>query len=320
MLAKQLPGAVRCIPYTSIRHIYYEMTSKVSVSNTTIWLPARKGQLRIDTWHGGGAYKSMNDGTEVKASESMLTRFASRNITLFLSSNRYFSEHAVRGSLQYQGEIIECGMPRNDILIHCTPEKMAAIRQRVYDWFHLSEELNLILYAPTWRYATGEKIQEFDIGQVLKAYKARFCKKAILLYRAHLLTTTSPMDNVIDATAYPDMQELLLACDMLISDYSSCIWDFSFTYKPCVLYTPDLEKYRRERGFVKDISEWHFPYYEDNESLVRGIENFDEEEFASGMKQHHEDLGSCETGEATKIVCDRIHDFCFVNSNTGGEP
>lgn len=312
-------AGIKIVPYASLQRIFYESTAKVSVVGTAFWAPLRKGQAHINTWHGGGAYKAV--GLE----EARKNWFAAANYknssqrtSLFLSSSRYFSKAELVKGFDYHGEILECGMPRNDLLVHCSQEVWRVNHEKICQKFRIAAEDDIILYAPTWRYDSDKKIQEFNISQLLNAYHKRFGRKAILMYRAHHMTTAPHMKDIIDVTSYPDMQELLLACDMLISDYSSCIWDFSFTYKPCILYTPDLQKYRRERGFIKDISEWHFPYYEDNESLIQGIENFDEEKFVAGMKQHHEELGSCETGEATKIVCERIHDICFGNGGTGG--
>ena len=112
--------------------------------------------------------------------------------------------------------------------------------------------------------------------------------------------------EIVDVSEYPDMQELLCACDVLITDYSSSIWDYSFTYKPCFLYVTDLEKYTSERGFGKDIYSWGFPVCKTDEELYQAIINFDEDKFKKKMKKHHEDLGSFEDGYATKRVCEYL--------------
>lgn len=99
------------------------------------------------------------------------------------------------------------------------------------------------------------------------------------------------------------MQELLCAADILITDYSSSIWDFSFTYRPCFLYAPDLAKYEAESGFFVPIEDWPFPLAETNEELIENIKNFDSKKYIEDVKKHHRDLGSYETGHATERFC-----------------
>jgi CDP-glycerol glycerophosphotransferase len=99
------------------------------------------------------------------------------------------------------------------------------------------------------------------------------------------------------------MQELLCAADVLITDYSSCMWDFSLTFRPCFIFAPDIKKYRDNRGFYTPIEEWPFPVAETNEQLAYNILNFNEEKYRNDVKQHHVNLGSFEKGTATKQFC-----------------
>jgi CDP-glycerol glycerophosphotransferase len=109
--------------------------------------------------------------------------------------------------------------------------------------------------------------------------------------------------TVISVSDYPDMQELLCATDVLITDYSSCMWDFSFTYKPCFLYAPDLEEYKEARSFYTQPKEWPFSIAESNEQFIENIKNFDKETYEQAVKRHHYNLGSYETGTATEQLC-----------------
>ena len=105
-------------------------------------------------------------------------------------------------------------------------------------------------------------------------------EKWYVLYRAHRYSEDDSAgldpECSADVTDYPDMQELLAAADMLITDYSSCIWDYSFLYRPCFLYTPDLREYLAKTGFYVDIHEWPFPICENMEDLEKQIRSFDE--------------------------------------------
>ena len=108
------------------------------------------------------------------------------------------------------------------------------------------------------------------------------------------------------------MQELLLAADVLVTDYSSSIWDMSLAFKPTFLYCPDLDRYRAERDFYIDIHEWPFPLAADNAALAANIRGFDEEKYRADVAAHHARLGSCETGHASEAAARRIMQVCGV--------
>jgi CDP-glycerol glycerophosphotransferase len=112
--------------------------------------------------------------------------------------------------------------------------------------------------------------------------------------------------NVISASDYPDMQELLYAADILITDYSSSMWDFSLTFKPCFIFAPDLKKYLAEQGFYTPIEEWPFPIAETNEQLIENINNINEEKYKQTVRKHHADLGSYENGTACEQFCHSV--------------
>ena len=108
--------------------------------------------------------------------------------------------------------------------------------------------------------------------------------------------------KVFDVTNYPDMQELLCAADILITDYSSCMWDFSLMYKPCFIYATDIEQYTQERDFYTPMSEWPFPIATNTDELINNILNFNQEEYVQKVKQHHKALGSFEDGHASERI------------------
>lgn len=85
--------------------------------------------------------------------------------------------------------------------------------------------------------------------------------------------------NYIDASNYPDMQELLYAADVLITDYSSSMWDFSLTRRPCFLYATDLNYYDLDRGFYSDIHTWPYPLAESNSALIKNIKQFNNDQY-----------------------------------------
>lgn len=111
--------------------------------------------------------------------------------------------------------------------------------------------------------------------RILKALSERFGQEFVVLERKHYAVKPAVSEGVYPASEYPDMQELLAAADVLITDYSSSMWDFALTGKPGFLYTPDLGEYRQERDFYTPIEMWPYPYAENVDDLIRLIRNYE---------------------------------------------
>ena len=287
--------------YRSLKYYFYRITSKIVITNAIegTECPKKRKQIRVQTWHGGGSYKKVAL-LEKKGSSFLKTRtkINIKNTDLFVSSSRFFTNEVIRVDFGYSGKVVESGMPRNDVLFD--KANFRNIRQKVIDTLGIEKDSFIVLYAPTWRYV-NDAVKPYDFHAVKDMIEKREKRKVVFLYRQHVYTERN-INGVIDVTKYPDMQELMVASDMMISDYSSCIWDYSFLEKPCFLYCPDLKKYTSERGFVLDIDEWGFPVAETSANLEAAIDNFDLKNFRRAMDRHHVMLGSFETGIASKKV------------------
>jgi len=295
----------KLVRYNSIEYLYKILTSKVIVTNVSIssFLPIRKGQYVINTWHGGGAYKKALFNEE-KISKIVKKVYAEK-VNLYLSSCERFSDLVIRGTFNYKGQILECGLPRNDIFF----TNDYRIKKKVKDFYNIDNNKKIILYAPTFRDTNANFDHCLDYKRLLKAVTAKFGGEWIICIRAHhyaIVKTKLNTEIILDVSRYPDMQELLLTADILITDYSSSIWDFSIMKKPCFLYTPDLNKYKSERNFYIDINKWHFPICSNNDELINSILNFNMEEFRNNMELHHKEWGSFENGQATQRTVELI--------------
>lgn len=306
---------VTAVRMRSLKFYYMKATSKVCVCNAGSFpeLPLRKSQFQINTHHGGGAYKTA--GAAIKGANSKTNlkklRWDAENTSIYLSSSRYFTEEVVRKQKCFAGEVYEYGMPRNDVIIK---NQEQLFREKVYKHYGLSSDCRVVLYAPTYRDA-GNTYEPIDIDAVIVALKEQFGGNWVCLMRMHYLgSTKEEKSSVISATDYPDMQELLAASDVLISDYSSSIWDFSFTGRPCLLYTPDVDLYVEKRGLDTPINTWGFPVCKTNTSLCNQILHWDGNAYKKKMAEHHNRLGSCETGKATEMISKRIYKECFKES------
>ena len=137
-----------------------------------------------------------------------------------------------------------------------------------------------------------------------KAVVDKYQHNAKILVRYHYSVKKSlPNGNYdCDVFDYADMQELLCAADMLITDYSSSMWDYSFLYRPCILFAPDIEYYMQNRGFYTSPESWGFPICKSNEELASVIAGFDIEKYVDAVKKHHDNMGSYENGDASEKI------------------
>lgn len=301
---------IKCVKFKSIKYLYYLLTSKIVIDNVESWsiLPKRTGQYVINTWHGGGAYKGVGlkrKDTSETLDKNMLRK--NERISIYLSSSKVFSQMTLRESFQYNRKIMECGMPRNDLLIKNDENKKNIIKEKL----GINKKTGIVIYAPTFRHDLKYKYM-LDYEKTLNALKNRFGKEWIMLIRTHYYLQSEKIESsrVKNVSDYPDMQELLLISDVLITDYSSSIWDFSLMEKPCFLFMPDYNEYIDEREFYTPIQDWPYPASFSMEDLEDKIIKYDHEIAKKRILNHHIKLGICESGMASEIVGKEIVKLC----------
>ena len=141
---------IRVMQSGSLEAIRFALTAKVVCVNTYYkpTLPRRRGQYFLRTWHGGGAYKRVGSMAKMEWYDRVYIGMQQSGANLYLSSSKMFTDLVLRKSFGYAGEVMEEGMPRNDLLVRGAPEEMVrAIRERI----GLKDGEHLVLYAPTYR-------------------------------------------------------------------------------------------------------------------------------------------------------------------------
>ena len=301
---------VRFIKYRSFRFFLEYMRSKFIVTNMGLvrGVKRRKGQEIINTYHGGGSYKK--DGAlrhHLSQIELEYNKMAMKDVTLFISSCKAFTQNFIKDAHHYEGNILNVGLPRNDILIN--KEEHEKIKRKAKRYFGIDDKKHIVLYAPTWKNYDVQNPEKIDYNLLLYSLKKKFGGEWIVLYRAHNLTKSdaNEMSNnyIYDATTYPDMQELLITADILITDYSSVIWDYSLLMKPAFLFVPDLHYYEEMFGFFTPIEKWGFAVCTTNENLSKAILSYNKKEQISKIIENHNLFISYETGEA----CKKVYEF-----------
>jgi CDP-glycerol glycerophosphotransferase len=293
--------------------------SKYIISNDD--MPARfekrQGQLYVQTWHGtllkriGFDVENPQFISGTKYNEHLAKDVAKWDLVI---SPQPFSTPHMRRAFRYDGEILESGYPRNDVL--CSgeaPALAATVRARL----GLPAGKKVVMYAPTWRdnqyYASGR--YRFDFRLDLQDAYRRLGDDYVFLVRGHHQMADDVPEDIrpgfmLNVTAYPDISELFLVTDALITDYSSMMCDFAATGKPMVFYTYDLEDYRDNlRGFNFDFeAEVPGPLLATSPEVVTALGDLDA--VAAKYRARYDAFAAkfcpLDDGKAGARACDRI--------------
>ncbi|WP_283138622.1 bifunctional glycosyltransferase/CDP-glycerol:glycerophosphate glycerophosphotransferase [Rhizohabitans arisaemae] len=223
------------------------------------WFVKREGQMYVQTWHGTPLKRLGFDLREMPYKRTEKLDWMEREVPRWdlLVSPNPFTTPIMRSAFRYEGEIVEYGYPRNDVFFHPSrEERERSVRRRL----GIPEGKRVILYAPTWRddahIAVGKRL--FNLELDVERVQAALGRDHVLLLRTHYLITDRRYeeypDFVIDVGLYPDIADLYLVADVLVTDYSSAMFDYANTGRPIVYFAYDLERYRDEvRGFYFDL-------------------------------------------------------------------
>lgn len=306
-MGMEMPQGIRKVSLQSVSAPYELSTAKVIISNVKVTLPykKKKSQYYIQTWHGSIAFKAIEKDAIDKlrpqyVKESMAD---SKLIDLFLSCNSVQTQE-IQTIFWYDGEILECGSPRNDMLY-----RPMEYQQHVKERLGISDK-KVILYAPTFRDDYRMDVYNLDLVGVKRQLDAHLKGDWHVLVRLHPnvmgcnLFSNTP--DVTDVTMYPDMQELLLIADVLVTDYSTIIYDAAIMHKVIFLYAPDLEDYKTDRGLKPIYFKLPCKINQNNEELLNCIERFDTNRYQKNMNEFLSAIKVFDDGKASERVVNRI--------------
>ncbi|WP_146364483.1 CDP-glycerol glycerophosphotransferase family protein [Arthrobacter yangruifuii] len=207
------------------------------------------GQFYLQTWHGTPMKKLGLDVPQnlLALSYRDLMQREARWWDLLLAQNTFAAATLPR-ALGYTGEVLTAGYPRGDALLR------SDTRERVRSRLGISPGQTVLLYVPTWRDGVrdgagrSDWIGFLDVAEV----SGRLGPKCTFLIRGHhnvaAQRNIAEHPRTIDVTDYPDVNDLYLASDALVTDYSSAIFDYAELGRPIFLLAPDLEQFRQSRG------------------------------------------------------------------------
>ncbi len=263
---------------------------------------SRPHQTVLQTWHGTMLKKLALSRKRLGLRPALATLRERSRWNILLAQNSY-AKNIFRRAYAYFGAIWDEGYPRDDVLI--TGDR-AAVRNRL----GIPDDARVLLYAPTWRDDRPDHVDHLNVSRFADQLGDGF----VTLIRGHSRTLQPGEDvhgsGVIDVTSYPDVSELFLAADALITDYSSVMFDFSVTGKPIYFFTPDLDRYREVlRGFYFDLLPVApGPLVQEASELLELVRNPDavQEEYAAKYEAWRERFNPHDDGRAAERVVARL--------------
>ncbi|MFE9726457.1 CDP-glycerol glycerophosphotransferase family protein [Streptomyces sp. NPDC005794] len=310
-----VPAGARAVALHSAEWYEALARSRWIVTNTQLpeWFERAEGQCVVQTWHGTPLKRIGRDlgGTafaDTAYMDSLPRRAAQWSV---LVSPNSFSTPVLRRAFGHTGEVLECGYPRNDLLYAPDRAKVAdAVRQSLA----VPDGKRVVLYAPTWREDLPKRSGLYGLDLQLDLDQARKAlgDDHVLLVRRHYLVGGSvpESDFVRDVSRHPDVAELMLISDVLVTDYSSLMFDFAQTGRPMLFHTYDLEHYRDTlRGFCFDFrNRAPGPLLTDSAAVVEALR--DPEAATAGHREAYaafrESFCDVDDGTAAAQVVDRM--------------
>lgn len=312
MLKRFTPKWVRYIA----RAEYWVMNSRMP-----LWWKKNKQTTFIQTWHGTPLKKLGVDISNVEIPGTTTQKYhhdftmEAKRWDYLIAPNEY-SKEIFKSAFNYTNQFLDIGYPRNDVLYHDNnDQKISGLKKSI-----LGKNIkHVIMYAPTWRDDNFKTIgtYNFTLPFSLKEFFKIVPEDYMLIIRPHYL-----VKDQIDISGYEDrvkilpdhdMNQLYLITDLLITDYSSVMFDFANLKRPMLFYSYDLDHYRDQlRGFYfnYDANTLPGPLVTDEQSFYKAIREYVQEsgfsKYQVNLDEFNHKFCSWEDGKASEKVSNLI--------------
>ncbi len=274
----------------------------------------REGVNYIQTWHGTPLKKlaldmeSVNMGGETDIEKYKKNFYDNTRTWDYLISQNHFSTEVFKRAFAFDKTMLEIGYPRNDILFKGNnKEYINELKEKM----GLPFDKKIILYAPTWRdneyYCKGA--YKFNSAMDFDLLRERLGDEYICIVKYHYLVKENIDWSKYQGFVYKfdtcdDIAELYLVSDMLITDYSSVMFDYSVLKRPMFFFAYDLEDYKDNlRGFYFDfLNEAPGPITKTTEELIHSILNYNSQEYKDKYQAFHDKYNHADDGHASEYV------------------
>lgn len=297
-------------------YLYEMMTSQIWIYFADInkYVKKKEGQIYIQVKHWPSVtLKKCYLDTKTLLDSPMRSWWIENGklIDVILSGSQFDSDFC-RRAFGFDKNPIIVGSPRSDIVL-CNEEKKHYLKKMI----GIDDRYHVVMYAPTFRFKNNSKSEysfknTLDYKELLNVLSEKFGGKWLVIVRFHPLVKDLAKQlangvDIFDYSEYEDGQELVAISDVLVSDYSSIMFEPAFAKKPVFLYTPDLDDYQdKEYEFAINVDELPFPKAADNMELYNNINSFCQNEYELYLDEFFSKYGVQEDGKASIRAVDEI--------------
>ena len=307
-----IPGRATVVKSDTLSYFITALKARVWITNSSMERGLRfkkHGTLYLNTWHGS-AIKVM--GVDIKPGNKSFRTKSPTIVDIMLAQSEYDIETFSRAFVLPEECFRLTGLPRNDILANYTLRDVECVRQKL----GIPMDKIVLLYAPTFREFSRDSSNEvvFNSPITNSVWTKVLGEKYVVLVRAHYEVSKrigfSSSGIFIDVSNYPALDDLMIASDALISDYSSIIIDYSIMHKPIFCYAYDLDEYKSKRGMYFDL-ETTLPciVHRDENTLLEDIVNTDWKSGTESLQLiEFQKRFATEAGSASLLCCNFLLD------------
>lgn len=320
----KIPGKAKVIKRSRTKYFYIMATAGIWISDSRHpkHIIKREKCTYIQTWHGTPLKKLALDMDDVFMAgetniEDYKKNFKDNTSTWdYLISQNNYSTEIFKRAFDFHRSILETGYPRNDLLFKGNNEEYI---RKVKEELKLPLDKKVILYAPTWRdnefYGKGQ--YKFNPAIDFDRLQKELSKDYVLIVKYHYLVMdqidwSSYAGFIYDFDLSQDISDLYLVSDILITDYSSVMFDYSLLKRPMIFYCYDLIEYKDKlRGFYFDfVKEAPGEIVEDMDGLSSLLKEFDDYQYLEAHKENYNKFSDkynyLDKGNASKEVVSLI--------------
>lgn len=317
----KIPGNAKVVKRARFLYLYYMAIAQIWVFDCRQpeFLIKRKETYYIQTWHGTPLKKLALDMEQIDAAvsdsiEEYHEAFKKNTATWdYLISQNEFSTKTFRRCFHFgEKPILEIGYPRNDVLFRRNKTEYIKKLKKKYG---LPLDKKVVLYAPTWRddASNGQGVYKFVSPLDFDLAKKELSDDYIFLVKYHYLIADKIDWSQYEGFVYSfdekaDISRLYLIADMLITDYSSVMFDYSLLKRPMLFFAYDLENYKNNlRGFYFDfLEEAPGPISKDTKQLIKDIKDYDQKKWQDKYEIFYQKYNHVDDGNASKKIVDLI--------------
>ena len=311
-----IPEGVRPVPKKNWKRYVYEMeTAGIWIFDVTVepFIIKRPEQIYIQTKHCSSiTLKKFYLDDKSSCTSDEIAEWIKQNGRMmdYIFTGSKFDEDSCRSGFAFGGTTVRVGSARSDILFD------KGVKEKVYDMFKIPLNNHIALYVPTYRDKEFRQNKGMsipvDFEKLLNAFEHRFGGTWNILIRLHPRmsfekSNIKESEKIINACLYPDSEELVAAADLMITDYSSIMFEGAFVKKPVFLYAYDRKEFiDGERELLLDYNSLPFPISENNEQLIENIIEFDEDKYKRKVDNFLAEYEVREDGHASERAAEFI--------------